>query len=143
MRKCRNWQTSKTKDLVSIALVWVQVPSSALFNRMGSLIIQGFLFFAYNQIGVTTFYYSRSEYAKCLKKIQTDFIRKCIYAQKILCKKLLSPAKCSSGKRSFYFLFYSFIFAYTTFNSLLCGFSIGFNSMLLNFFKKVESLLHW
>ena len=35
-RKCRNWQTSKTKDLVSIALVWVQVPSSALkrFNRM-------------------------------------------------------------------------------------------------------------
>ena len=31
MRKCRNWQTSKTKDLVSIALVWVQVPSSALF----------------------------------------------------------------------------------------------------------------
>ena len=32
MRKCRNWQTSKTKDLVSIALVWVQVPSSA-FNR--------------------------------------------------------------------------------------------------------------
>ena len=30
MRKCRNWQTSKTKDLVSIALVWVQVPSSAL-----------------------------------------------------------------------------------------------------------------
>ena len=37
MRKCRNWQTSKTKDLVSIALVWVQVPSSAFFiheNRM-------------------------------------------------------------------------------------------------------------
>ena len=32
-RKCRNWQTSKTKDLVSIALVWVQVPSSALNNR--------------------------------------------------------------------------------------------------------------
>ena len=30
MRKCRNWQTSKTKDLVGIALVWVQVPSSAL-----------------------------------------------------------------------------------------------------------------
>ena len=29
-RKCRNWQTSKTKDLVSNALVWVQVPSSAL-----------------------------------------------------------------------------------------------------------------
>ena len=31
MRKCRNWQTSKTKDLVSNALVWVQVPSSAFF----------------------------------------------------------------------------------------------------------------
>ena len=30
MRKCRNWQTSKTKDLVLIASVWVQVPSSAL-----------------------------------------------------------------------------------------------------------------
>lgn len=29
MQECRNWQTSKTKDLVSIALVWVQVPSSA------------------------------------------------------------------------------------------------------------------
>ena len=29
MRKCRNWQTSKTKDLVLIASVWVQVPSSA------------------------------------------------------------------------------------------------------------------
>ena len=29
-RKCRNWQTSKTKDLVIIAIVWVQVPSSAL-----------------------------------------------------------------------------------------------------------------
>ena len=28
-RKCRNWQTSKTKDLVHIACVWVQVPSSA------------------------------------------------------------------------------------------------------------------
>ena len=30
-RKCRNWQTSKTKDLVFIANVWVQVPSSAFF----------------------------------------------------------------------------------------------------------------
>ena len=30
LRKCRNWQTSKTKDLVTIAVVWVQVPSSAL-----------------------------------------------------------------------------------------------------------------
>ena len=33
MRKCRNWQTSKTKDLVIIAIVWVQVPSSALKTR--------------------------------------------------------------------------------------------------------------
>ena len=49
MRKCRNWQTSKTKDLVSIALVWVQVPSSALINKVGSLIIQGFLFFVCSQ----------------------------------------------------------------------------------------------
>ena len=30
MRKCRNWLTCKTKDLVIIAIVWVQVPSSAL-----------------------------------------------------------------------------------------------------------------
>ena len=29
MRKCRNWQTSKTKDLVAIAVVRVQVPPSA------------------------------------------------------------------------------------------------------------------
>ena len=35
MRKCRNWQTSKTKDLVIIAIVWVQVPSSALNNKTG------------------------------------------------------------------------------------------------------------
>ena len=33
MRKCRNWQTSKTKDLVFIANVWVQVPSSALHHK--------------------------------------------------------------------------------------------------------------
>ena len=33
MRKCRNWQTSKTKDLVAIAVVWVQVPSSALKKK--------------------------------------------------------------------------------------------------------------
>ena len=49
MRKCRNWQTSKTKDLVSIALVWVQVPSSAcralddsrafLFARTGLFVL--------------------------------------------------------------------------------------------------------
>ena len=32
MQECRNWQTSKTKDLVSNALVWVQVPSPA-FNK--------------------------------------------------------------------------------------------------------------
>ena len=37
MRKCRNWQTSKTKDLVLIASVWVQVPSSALFFCLKSL----------------------------------------------------------------------------------------------------------
>ena len=30
LRKCRNWQTSKTKDLVINAIVWVQVPSSAV-----------------------------------------------------------------------------------------------------------------
>ena len=36
MRKCRNWQTSKTKDLVLIASVWVQVPSSALNNKTGT-----------------------------------------------------------------------------------------------------------
>ena len=41
MRKCRNWQTSKTKDLVSIALVWVQVPSSACTIKY--LIAQRFL----------------------------------------------------------------------------------------------------
>ena len=36
MRKCRNRQTSKTKDLVIIAIVWVQVPSSALNNKTGT-----------------------------------------------------------------------------------------------------------
>ena len=36
MRKCRNWQTSKTKDLVIIAIVWVQVPSSALNHKTGT-----------------------------------------------------------------------------------------------------------
>ena len=30
LRKCRNWQTSKTKDLVHVICVRVQVPSSAL-----------------------------------------------------------------------------------------------------------------
>ena len=42
MRKCRNWQTSKTKDLVTIAVVWVQVPSSALFNLVRKPYNQGF-----------------------------------------------------------------------------------------------------
>ena len=42
MRKCRNWQTSKTKDLVINAIVWVQVPSSAVRK---SLEIKGFFLF--------------------------------------------------------------------------------------------------
>ena len=42
MRKCRNWQTSKTKDLVINAIVWVQVPSSAVGK---SLEIKGFFLF--------------------------------------------------------------------------------------------------
>ena len=38
MQECRNWQTSKTKDLVSTALVWVQVPSPALSKiRVGHM----------------------------------------------------------------------------------------------------------
>ena len=36
MRKCRNWQTSKTKDLVTVYVVWVQVPSSALDTKKAS-----------------------------------------------------------------------------------------------------------
>ena len=48
MRKCRNWQTSKTKDLVSIALVWVQVPSSAFcFSKWKSVRLP---FYVYKQI---------------------------------------------------------------------------------------------
>jgi DNA primase len=43
-RKCRNWQTSKTKDLVSIALVWVQVPSSAFIIRRELSFIWKFFF---------------------------------------------------------------------------------------------------
>ena len=45
MRKCRNWQTSKTKDLVLIASVWVQVPSSALYvyTEPEEVISSGFL----------------------------------------------------------------------------------------------------
>ena len=47
MRKCRNWQTSKTKDLVAIAVVWVQVPSSALRKqRLKREIVWVFSFFA-------------------------------------------------------------------------------------------------
>ena len=42
MRKCRNWQTSKTKDLVINAIVWVQVPSSAVGKSLG---IKGFFLF--------------------------------------------------------------------------------------------------
>ena len=45
MRKCRNWQTSKTKDLVIIAIVWVQVPSSALNEE--TFCDGGFLFSYY------------------------------------------------------------------------------------------------
>ena len=40
-RKCRNWQTSKTKDLVINAIVWVQVPSSALNVLSGFPLIEG------------------------------------------------------------------------------------------------------
>ena len=36
MRKCRNWQTSKTKDLVTVYVVWVQVPSSARSKGINS-----------------------------------------------------------------------------------------------------------
>ena len=58
MRKCRNWQTSKTKDLVIIAIVWVQVPSSALTQRvkpqgLALLIYTTSCFGANNQIKVT------------------------------------------------------------------------------------------
>ena len=70
MRKCRNWQTSKTKDLVAVMscgfkshlphsaevaeladaqasgacgsnIVWVQVPSPAWFENLGSLDFTG------------------------------------------------------------------------------------------------------
>ena len=34
MQECRNWQTSKTKDLVINAIVWVQVPSPALLFQV-------------------------------------------------------------------------------------------------------------
>ena len=32
MQECRNWQTSKTKDLVAVIAVWVQVPSPAFMK---------------------------------------------------------------------------------------------------------------
>lgn len=54
MRKCRNWQTSKTKDLVSNALVWVQVPSSAVKRNAEKLFNKGFSVFflpAYTEDG--------------------------------------------------------------------------------------------
>ncbi len=44
MQECRNWQTSKTKDLVSNALVWVQVPSPAL-KELEAFAIKVFGFF--------------------------------------------------------------------------------------------------
>ena len=44
MRKCRNWQTSKTKDLVAIAVVWVQVPSSALEQKSSGGNLRVFFF---------------------------------------------------------------------------------------------------
>ncbi len=34
MRECWNWQTGQTKDLVVIAIVWVQVPSPASKNNI-------------------------------------------------------------------------------------------------------------
>ena len=59
MRKCRNWQTSKTKDLVSNALVWVQVPSSALVKSVGNLdFIEVSPFFVTEIIGYTFQYLS-------------------------------------------------------------------------------------
>ena len=42
-RKCRNWQTSKTKDLVINAIVWVQVPSSAYWKLWK--LFQSFFYF--------------------------------------------------------------------------------------------------
>ena len=46
MRKCRNWQTSKTKDLVINAIVWVQVPSSA-FKKSTDYLFIGFQYFLF------------------------------------------------------------------------------------------------
>ena len=54
MRKCRNWQTSKTKDLVLIASVWVQVPSSALEKEKRepfNMEVSFFLYFENRDVG--------------------------------------------------------------------------------------------
>ncbi len=36
MRECWNWQTGQTKDLVVIAIVWVQVPSPAGLRKVSN-----------------------------------------------------------------------------------------------------------
>ena len=41
MRKCRNWQTSKIQVLVSVTLVRVQVPSSALAPTISGAFFMG------------------------------------------------------------------------------------------------------
>ena len=88
MRKCRNWQTSKTKDLVSIALVWVQVPSSACRalddSRAFFLPVQGFLFYVHISNCV----------CECRKKFICMFFWKkrgiCCLTQNIINKRYLS-----------------------------------------------------
>ena len=60
MRKCRNWQTSKTKDLVSIALVWVQVPSSAFIIRRELSFIWKFFFVSISIIPNISLYTKKS-----------------------------------------------------------------------------------
>jgi hypothetical protein len=59
-RKCRNWQTSKTKDLVSIALVWVQVPSSAFIIRRELSFIWKFFFVSISIIPNISLYTKKS-----------------------------------------------------------------------------------
>ena len=46
MQECRNWQTSKTKDLVAVIAVWVQVPSPAFCKSWG-FSIEGFRLFLF------------------------------------------------------------------------------------------------
>ncbi len=55
MRKCRNWQTSKTKDLVINAIVWVQIPSSADINKtlVGTLMEKAFIYKVSKHFNVT------------------------------------------------------------------------------------------